>query len=142
MSKFVLQDDVAVTQFDWGAPACAATHPRRAANDLSGRDGRDAVAWRVARVPQHRPGRDDHRPAGKIVQYLNEDRVELGAGDSVYIDKDVVHGCRPASGDSEPPGHPRAPDGRRWRPTRRRVGRGAVELRALIRGARSWWLGG
>ena len=29
---------------------------------------------------------------GRIVQYLEAEATELGAGDSVYIDKDVVHG--------------------------------------------------
>ncbi|MGI8974523.1 MAG: cupin domain-containing protein, partial [Gaiella sp.] len=30
--------------------------------------------------------------AGRVVQWLERERKELGVGDSVYIDKDVVHG--------------------------------------------------
>ncbi len=30
--------------------------------------------------------------SGRVVQWLEQDSRELGAGDSVYIDKDVVHG--------------------------------------------------
>jgi quercetin dioxygenase-like cupin family protein len=29
---------------------------------------------------------------GRVVQYLERERTELGPGDSVYIDRDVVHG--------------------------------------------------
>jgi quercetin dioxygenase-like cupin family protein len=30
--------------------------------------------------------------SGRIEQWIEEERAELGPGDSVYIDKDVVHG--------------------------------------------------
>ena len=30
--------------------------------------------------------------SGRVVQWLDQDSRELGPGDSVYIDKDVVHG--------------------------------------------------
>jgi quercetin dioxygenase-like cupin family protein len=30
--------------------------------------------------------------SGRIVQWLEREHAELGPGDSVYIDKDVVHG--------------------------------------------------
>ena len=30
--------------------------------------------------------------AGRVVQYLEDENMVLGPGDSVYIDKDVVHG--------------------------------------------------
>jgi quercetin dioxygenase-like cupin family protein len=38
--------------------------------------------------------------SGRVEQWLEDERTELGPGDSVYIDKDVVHGSYNDSSES------------------------------------------
>jgi len=92
MSKFVLQDDVAVTQFDWGSAGMRCDPPSTGCATFVVMDV--TLSPGASHAFHKHPDQDEMIIVlrGKIVQYLNEDRVELGAGDSVYIDKDVVHG--------------------------------------------------
>ena len=92
MSKFVLLDDVQVTQFDWGSAGMRCDPPSTGCSSFLVMDV-TLTAGACHAFHKH-PDQDEMIIVlrGKIVQYLDEDRVELGPGDSVYIDKDVVHG--------------------------------------------------
>ena len=92
MSRFVMQQDVAVADFDWGSAGMRADVPSTGCSTF--------VVMDVTLTPGG--GHDFHKhpdqdemivlKAGRIVQWLGEDQRELGPGDSVHIDRDVVHG--------------------------------------------------
>ena len=92
MSRFVMKDEVEMTTFDWG------TAGMRGARSATGCD--TYVVMDVSLAPgfshafHKHPDQDEMIivRAGKIVQWLGEDQRELGPGDSVHIDRDVVHG--------------------------------------------------
>ncbi len=92
MSRFVMRDDVETTTFDWG------TAGMRGAPSSTGCE--TYVVMDVSLAPgfshafHKHPDQDEMIivRAGKIVQWLGEDSRELGPGDSVHIDRDVVHG--------------------------------------------------
>ena len=92
MSRFVMKDEVETTTFDWG------TAGMRGAPSATGCD--TYVVMDVSLAPgfshafHKHPDQDEMIivRAGKIVQWLGEDQRELGPGDSVHIDRDVVHG--------------------------------------------------
>ena len=92
MSRFVMNSDVPVENFDWGSAGMRNAPPGTGCQSFVVMDVRLDPGFYHA-FHKH-PDQDEMIIVlrGKIVQYLNEDRVELGAGDSVYIDKDVVHG--------------------------------------------------
>jgi quercetin dioxygenase-like cupin family protein len=91
MSQFVLKSDVRNESFDWGdigwrsVPSSTGTK-RMTVMDVTLEPGK---------------GHDFHKhpdqeemiivKSGRIVQWLERDHQELGPGDSVYIDADVVH---------------------------------------------------
>ena len=91
-SKFVLQGDVDVTEFDWGSAGM------RAAPPSTGTDAFVVMDVNLAPGKHHdfhkHPDQDEMIivKAGRIVQWLEDRHQELGPGDSVYIDRDVVHG--------------------------------------------------
>ena len=92
MSRFVRQGDVSMVQFDWGSAGMRCDPPSTGCSSF--------VVMDVTLVPgachafHKHPDQDEMIivTEGRIVQYLERDRAELGPGDSVYIDKDVVHG--------------------------------------------------
>ena len=92
MSRFVMKDDVAVADFDWGSAGMRA--------DVPSTGCRTFVVMDVTLAPgkshdfHKHPDQDEMIivTSGRVVQWLEHDHRELGPGDSVYIDKDVVHG--------------------------------------------------
>ncbi len=92
MSRFVMQGDVAIADFDWGSAGMRADVPSTGCTTF--------VVMDVTLAPGK--GHDFHKhpdqdemiivKAGRITQWLDHEHQELGPGDSVYIDKDVVHG--------------------------------------------------
>jgi quercetin dioxygenase-like cupin family protein len=92
MSRFVMNDDVAVTQFDWGSAGTRADVPSTGCTSF--------VVMDVTLAPgkmhdfHKHPDQDEMVTvvSGKVTQYLEGQSSVLGPGDSVYIDKDVVHG--------------------------------------------------
>ena len=92
MSRFVMKDEVETTDFDWGSAGM------RGAPTTTGCDSYVVMDVTLAPGSYHafhkHPDQDEMIivTGGRIVQYLEAEATELGAGDSVYIDKDVVHG--------------------------------------------------
>ena len=92
MSRFVMNDDVVNVDFDWGSAGMRA--------DVPGTGCRTFVVMDVALAPgkshdfHKHPDQDEMIivKSGRVVQWLEDQSRELGPGDSVYIDKDVVHG--------------------------------------------------
>lgn len=92
MSSFVMAGDVETTTFDWGSAGMRCSPPTTGC--------RTFVVMDVTLVPgsfhafHKHPDQDEMIivKSGRVVQYIERDRAELGPGDSVYIDKDVVHG--------------------------------------------------
>ncbi len=91
MSTFVKNADVRQEEFDWGIVGW------RCAPENTG--SRALVVMDVSLAPGeghnfHRhPGQEEMiiLKSGRIEQYLERDSTILEAGDSVYIDADVVH---------------------------------------------------
>ena len=92
MSRFVMKDEVETTSFDWGSAGM------RAAPASTGCDTYVVMDVTLSPGGSHafhkHPEQDEMIivTAGRVVQWLDAERVELGPGDSVHIDKDVVHG--------------------------------------------------
>ncbi len=92
MSRFVMKSDVAIADFDWGSAGMRADVPSTGCTSF--------VVMDVTLAPgkshdfHKHPDQDEMIivKTGRVAQWLGEDRRELGPGDSVYIDKDVVHG--------------------------------------------------
>jgi quercetin dioxygenase-like cupin family protein len=91
MSRFVLAGDVANESFDWGEVGWRCIPPITGSSRLAVLD--------VLLAPGK--GHDFHKhpdqeemiivTAGRIEQWIDRESHELGPGDSVYIDADVVH---------------------------------------------------
>ena len=92
MSRFVMNEDVAVADFDWGSAGMRADRPSTGCTSV--------VVMDVTLAPgkchdfHKHPDQDEMIivKSGRVVQWLERTHAELGPGDSVYIDKDVVHG--------------------------------------------------
>ena len=90
--KFTIRSDVAPEVLDWGQLRWLCNPPTTGAKDLTVID--------VSLDPGK--GHDFHKhpdqdeviivKSGRVVQWLEKESQELGPGDSVYIDRDVVHG--------------------------------------------------
>jgi quercetin dioxygenase-like cupin family protein len=91
MSRFVMQDDVRQDSFDWGNVGW------RCIPVITG--SKHMAVLDVTLEPGF--GHNFHKhpdqeemiivTAGQIEQWIEQERHALGPGDSVYIDKDVVH---------------------------------------------------
>jgi quercetin dioxygenase-like cupin family protein len=91
MSQFVLKGDVRNESFDWGDIGWRSIPSSTGTKQLTVMD--------VTLEPGK--GHDFHKhpdqeemiivKSGRIVQWLEREHEELGPGDSVYIDRDVVH---------------------------------------------------
>jgi quercetin dioxygenase-like cupin family protein len=92
MSRFVMKGEVETTAFDWG------TAGMRGAPTTTGCDSYVVMDVLLAPGFSHafhkHPDQDEMIivKTGRIVQWLGEDQRELGPGDSVHIDRDVVQG--------------------------------------------------
>jgi quercetin dioxygenase-like cupin family protein len=92
MSRFLMQREVATAQFDWGTAGMRCDPPSTGCSSF--------VVMDVTLVPgachafHAHPDQDEMIivKRGRVVQYLEGAHAELGPGDSVYIDKNVVHG--------------------------------------------------
>jgi quercetin dioxygenase-like cupin family protein len=92
VSKFVLKSDVEIASFDWGSAGMRVAESSTGCTTF--------VVMDVTLAPggfhdfHKHPNQDELIivKAGRVVQWLESDHVELGVGDSVYIDKDVAHG--------------------------------------------------
>ena len=91
MSKFVMREDIAIADFDWGSAGMRA--------DVPGTGCTAFVVMDVSLAPGgghnfHKHTDQDEMiivKSGRVVQWLEHEHRELGHGDSVYIDRDVVH---------------------------------------------------
>ncbi len=91
MSKFVMKGDVAVADFDWGSAGMRVDPPSTGCSTF--------VVMDVTLAPGgghafHRhPDQDEIIivKSGKVTQYLESEARTLTVGDSIYIDRDVVH---------------------------------------------------
>jgi quercetin dioxygenase-like cupin family protein len=91
VSRFVLESDLKRDTFDWGDVGWRCIPPLTGSAQLAVLD--------VTLAPGK--GHDFHKhpdqeemiivTAGQIEQWIEQERHALGPGDSVYIDKDVVH---------------------------------------------------
>ena len=92
MSRFVLKGDVPVEEFEWGSAGMRAAPPGTGCESF--------VVMDVRLDPGFYHGFHKHPDqdemiivkTGRVTQWLEQEQAELGPGDSVYIDKDVVHG--------------------------------------------------
>ena len=92
MSSFVKQAGMVIDHLDWGDIGWRARPENTGCKTF--------VVMDVSLDPGF--GHDFHKhpeqdemiivKAGRIVQWLGDDHRELGPGDSVHIDRDVVHG--------------------------------------------------
>ena len=92
MSRFVMGSDVPVENFDWGSAGMRNAPPGTGCQSFVVMDVRLDPGFFHA-FHKH-PDQDEMITivAGKVRQYLEGESAVLGPGDSVYIDKDVVHG--------------------------------------------------
>lgn len=92
MSKFVMSGDVPTESFEWGSAGMRNAPPGTGCQSFVVMDVRLDPGFFHA-FHKH-PDQDEMITvvSGKVTQYLEGDSRELGPGDSVYIDKDVVHG--------------------------------------------------
>lgn len=92
MSRFVMGNEVPVEGFDWGSAGMRCAPPGTGCESFVVMDVRLDPGFFHA-FHRH-PDQDEMITivAGKVTQYLEGESTVLGPGDSVYIDKDVVHG--------------------------------------------------
>jgi quercetin dioxygenase-like cupin family protein len=92
MSRFVLKGDVPVEEFEWGTAGMRAAPPGTGCESFVVMDVRLDPGFYHA-FHKH-PDQDEMIivKSGRVTQWLEQEQAELGPGDSVYIDKDVVHG--------------------------------------------------
>ena len=92
MSRFVMADEVPVETFDWGSAGMRCAPPGTGCQSLVVMDVRLDPGFFHA-FHKH-PDQDEMIivKSGRVTQWIEGEQAELGAGDSVYIDRDVVHG--------------------------------------------------
>jgi quercetin dioxygenase-like cupin family protein len=92
MSRFVMAGDVETTAFDWGSAGMRCAPPRTGCTSFVVMDVTLAPGYYHA-FHKH-PDQDEMIivKSGHVQQWIERENTELGPGDSVYIDKDVVHG--------------------------------------------------
>lgn len=102
MSRFVMKDEIDVAEFDWGNAGMRISPPSTGCTTF--------VAMDVNLGPggghpfHHHPDQDEVIivKSGAVTQFLEGESRTLREGDSIYIDKGVVHasyndGSEPAS---------------------------------------------
>jgi quercetin dioxygenase-like cupin family protein len=92
MSRFVMAGDVPIEGFEWGTAGMRCAPPGTGCESFVVMDVRLDPGFFHA-FHKH-PDQDEMIivKAGRVTQWLDDEQTELGPGDSVYIDKDVVHG--------------------------------------------------
>jgi quercetin dioxygenase-like cupin family protein len=92
VSRFVLKDEVPVESYEWGDAGMRCAPPGTGCRSFVVMDVRLDPGFFHA-FHKH-PDQDEMITvtAGRVTQYLEGESTVLGPGDSVYIDKDVVHG--------------------------------------------------
>ena len=92
MSRFVLGSEVPREDFEWGSAGMRCAPPGTGCGTFVVMDVRLDPGFFHA-FHKH-PDQDEMITvaAGRVTQYLEGESTVLGPGDSVYIDKDVVHG--------------------------------------------------
>jgi quercetin dioxygenase-like cupin family protein len=92
MSRFVTADEVPVEDFEWGSAGMRCAPPGTGCTSFVVMDVRLDPGFSHA-FHKH-PDQDEMIviKSGRVQQWLEDRAVELGPGDSIYIDKDVVHG--------------------------------------------------
>ena len=87
-----MADEVPVETFDWGSAGMRCAPPGTGCQSLVVMDVRLDPGFFHA-FHKH-PDQDEMIivKSGRVTQWLEGEQAELGAGDSVYIDRDVVHG--------------------------------------------------
>jgi quercetin dioxygenase-like cupin family protein len=92
MSRFVMGNEVPTENFDWGSAGMRSAPPTTGCNSFVVMDVRLDPGFFHA-FHKH-PDQDEMITvvSGKVTQYIEGESTVLGPGDSVYIDKDVVHG--------------------------------------------------
>ena len=91
MSTFVKQDDIRQEQFDWGVVGWRCAPSNTGSKALVVMDV--ALQAGEGHAFHRHPGQEEMiiLKSGRIEQYIERDSTILEAGDSVYIDADVVH---------------------------------------------------
>ncbi len=91
-SRFVLKDDVETTSFDWGSAGMRGAPTNTGCESYVVMDVELAPGF--AHAFHKHPEQDEMIivKEGRVVQWLDDEKAELGPGDSVHIDRDVVHG--------------------------------------------------
>ena len=92
MSKFLKSDEVPTESFDWGSAGMRCAPPGTGCQSFVVMDVRLDPGFFHA-FHKH-PDQDEMITvvSGQVTQFLEGESTTLGPGDSVYIDKDVVHG--------------------------------------------------
>ena len=92
MSRFVMSSEVPTESFDWGSAGMRCAPPGTGCQSFVVMDVRLDPGFFHA-FHKH-PDQDEMITvvSGKVTQFLEGESTVLGPGDSVYIDKDVVHG--------------------------------------------------
>ena len=92
MSRFVMGTEVPTESFEWGSAGMRCAPPGTGCESFVVMDVRLDPGFFHA-FHKH-PDQDEMITvvAGKVTQFLEGESMVLGPGDSVYIDKDVVHG--------------------------------------------------
>ena len=91
MSRFVMNSDVPVEDFDWGSAGMRCAPPGTGCETFVVMDVRLDPGF--AHGFHKHPDQDEMIivKKGVATQYLEQESHQLNVGDSVYIDKDVVH---------------------------------------------------
>jgi quercetin dioxygenase-like cupin family protein len=92
VSRFVMGGDVPTETFDWGTAGMRSAPPGTGCESFVVMDVRLDPGFFHA-FHKH-PDQDEMIivKSGQVTQFLEQESRELGPGDSIYIDKDVVHG--------------------------------------------------
>jgi quercetin dioxygenase-like cupin family protein len=91
VSKFVMKSDVAIADFDWGSAGMRVDPPTTGCATFVVMDVKLAPGGGHA-FHRH-PDQDEVIivKSGEVTQYLEGEARTLTVGDSIYIDRDVVH---------------------------------------------------
>jgi len=92
VSRFVMKAEVPTEDFEWGSAGMRCAPPGTGCDTFVVMDVRLDPGFFHA-FHKH-PDQDEMITvvSGKVTQFLEGESTVLGPGDSVYIDKDVVHG--------------------------------------------------
>lgn len=90
-SRFIKQDDIVVDTFDWGQSGWVSRPELTGSRALC---VMDVTIEPGGGHPFHKhPDQEEviWVREGRVEQWLQDERTELGPGEAVYIEKDVVH---------------------------------------------------